>query len=382
MTGGRPATAARTRSRSPAVRRLPLPALAALSLVAGLWGGLVLLGLQVPAPRPDVARHHGTLMTLGFLGTLISLERAVALGRPWGYAAPALAGLGGIATAAGLAWIGRPLLTAAAGWLVGVYVALSGRRRGRRPGRELLLQTSGAVAWYVAGTLWIRDAPTGDLVPWLTAFLVLTIAGERLELAHVAFLRRRAGDGLIAACALIGAGAAVSVAAPEAGWRLAGLGMLALAAWLAVYDIARRTVRGTGLPRYAAACLLTGYAWLAVAGTLWTVAGRPEDQGMYDAALHAVFLGFVISMVFGHAPVILPAVLRIRLPYHPLLYGPLALLHAAVLIRVAGDLADAGPVRAAGGVLGEVALMGFACCAVAASRLSRSSPADPRTGPG
>ncbi|GAA4142777.1 hypothetical protein [Actinomadura keratinilytica] len=382
MTGGRPATAARTRPRSAAVRRSPLLALAAVSLVAGLWGGLVLLGLRVPVPRPSVAQNHGTLMTLGFLGTLISLERAVALGRPWGYAAPALAGLGGITTAAGLAGIGRPLLTAAAGWLVAVYVALIGRRPGRRPGRDILLQTSGAVAWYVAGVLWIRDAPTGDLVPWLTAFLVLTIAGERLELAHVAFLRRRAGDGLIAACALIGAGAAVSVAAPDAGWRLAGLGLLALAAWLAVYDIARRTVRGTGLPRYAAACLLTGYAWLAVAGTLWTIVGRPEDQGAYDAALHSVFLGFVLSMVFGHAPVILPAVLRVRLPYHPLLYGPLALLHAAVLIRVTGDLADAGTVRAAGGVLGEAALMGFACCAVAASRLSRPSQADPRMEPG
>ena len=54
----------------------------------------------------------------------------------------------------------------------------------------------------------------------------------------------------------------------------------------------------------------------------------------YDAALHAVFVGFVFSMVFGHAPVIVPAVLRVRFPYHPVLYAPLALLHASLAVRV------------------------------------------------
>ena len=53
-----------------------------------------------------------------------------------------------------------------------------------------------------------------------------------------------------------------------------------------------------------------------------------------DMALHAVFVGFVFSMVFGHAPVILPAVLRVRFPYHPALYVPLALLHVSLAVRV------------------------------------------------
>ena len=45
-------------------------------------------------------------------------------------------------------------------------------------------------------------------------------------------------------------------------------------------------------------------------------------------------MGFVFSMVFGHAPVILPAVLRVKLPYHSTLYAPLVLLHASLLARV------------------------------------------------
>ena len=53
--------------------------------------------------------------------------------------------------------------------------------------------------------------------------------------------------------------------------------------------------------RYVAVCLLAGYFWLAVGGALVAL------QVAYDAALHAIFVGFVFSMVFGHAPVILPA---------------------------------------------------------------------------
>lgn len=288
-----------------AVHRLPLFAGAALSLVAGLWGGLDLPG--------------------------------------------------------------RVLLTAAGAWLVAVYIAVFGRRTGR----DLTVQASGAVAWYIAGMLWIAGAPVADLVPWLAAFLVLTIAGERLELARVAFLDRRTSDGLLAAATLIGAGAAASVAWPGPGWRITGLGMLALAGWLAVHDVARRTIRSTGLPRFAAACLLAGYAWLGFAGTAWLLVGRPDGGGLRDAALHALFLGFVISMVFGHAPVILPAVLRVRLPYHPILYAPLALLHASLLLRVTGDLGGISSARTIGGVLGEMSLVLFAACAVTVARLKK-----------
>ena len=70
----------RRMSRTPSRAWLLLPA--GLSLLAGLDAGLLLL--EVPAPvgaahLPDV---HGPLMVLGFLGTLIALERAVALRVP------------------------------------------------------------------------------------------------------------------------------------------------------------------------------------------------------------------------------------------------------------------------------------------------------------
>jgi hypothetical protein len=45
-------------------------------------------------------------------------------------------------------------------------------------------------------------------------------------------------------------------------------------------------------------------------------------------------------MVFGHAPIIFPAVTRIKIPYHPALYLPLMLLHLTLAVRLVGGLGD------------------------------------------
>jgi hypothetical protein len=63
------------------LRRLPLLALALVALVAGLWAGLLRLGLDLPRLRLALAAEHGRLLVLDFLGTQIGRERAVALCR-------------------------------------------------------------------------------------------------------------------------------------------------------------------------------------------------------------------------------------------------------------------------------------------------------------
>ena len=130
---------------------------------------------------------------------------------------------------------------------------------------------------------------------------------------------------------------------------LLGLGMLALgmALWLLRQDVARKTVRQSGLTRFIAVCLLSGYGWLLLGGVLLLL--QPPLALLADAALHAVFVGFVLSMVFGHAPIIFPAIVKVRLPYHPVFYLPLLALHLSLLLRVAGDLLGDVDVRAWGG---------------------------------
>jgi len=96
---------------------------------------------------------------------------------------------------------------------------------------------------------------------------------------------------------------------PMRGGVLYGVALAAFAVWFGVFDIARRTALTHGLSRYMAVCLLCGYAWLGLAGVAWagTAVGCPGR----DMALHALGLGFIMSMIMGHAPVILPAVARV-----------------------------------------------------------------------
>ncbi len=94
------------------IGRFPLMAIAMLSLFAALWGGLLRLGWRPLALEPALAQAHGPLMVCGFLGTLICLERAVALGSWWAYVAPLLTGLGALTLIVGMpGQAGRVLIT-------------------------------------------------------------------------------------------------------------------------------------------------------------------------------------------------------------------------------------------------------------------------------
>lgn len=79
----------------------------------------------------------------------------------------------------------------------------------------------------------------------------------------------------------------------------------------------------------------------------------------YDAGLHAVLLGFVFAMVFGHAPIIFPAILGVRLPYHWLFYLPLLVLNLSVALRIIATLAGLPDLRSTGGLFNALALALF-----------------------
>ncbi|WP_444662401.1 hypothetical protein ACT17Q_10910 [Cellulomonas sp. CW35] len=349
--------------------RLVLLLPAGVAMLAGLDAALTLLGLTAPVPSERLADVHGPLMVLGFVGTLVALERAVALApatageraRPWAWAAPALLGAGALLLVAPLPLAaGRACLVAGSAVLVALYRAAWRRRADD----AIAVQGLGALAAVGAATLWAAGVPVPHLAPWLVTFLVLTVVGERLELMRIAPVPAAAGRGVVAgACALV-AGAALALVWPAVGSAVLGAALVGLVVLLARFDVARRTVRGTGLPRFMAVAMLGSFTWLAVAGGLWMVGGPTTSGPRYDALLHAVFLGFVMSMVMAHAPVILPAVLRRPLPYRPVMYVPLTLLHVTLLLRVLGDARDAAVVVQVAGVGNVVAVLTFVVVAV------------------
>ncbi len=332
--------------------RLPLLILGFVSLIIGVLAGLARLGWNVPLSPAHLLLLHGPLMVSGFLGTVIGLERAVAMGHRWAYAGPLLSGLGGIAFL-----IGLPFFIGAAAITLGSAVLFAGTTLIMLRQRELFMLTMvlGALSWLVGNLLWLAGMPVPGVVTLWINFLVLTIAGERLELSR--FLPPSPVAKRIFAVILAMLLTSSFLGETSFGIMLYGFGLLTLALWLLRQDIARRTVKEQGLTRFIAVCLLSGYAWLAVGSIMLLVAG--SLAGAYDVVLHTILIGFVFSMIFGHAPVIFPAVLRIKMPYHWTFYLPLLVLHVSLLVRLTGDGLGLPDLRSLGGLLNAAALALF-----------------------
>ena len=341
-------------------------------MVAGVDAGLTLLGVWSPVHSGRLGEAHGLLMVLGFVGTLIALERAVALGRPWGYLSPVLLGGGGLALLVpGLERAATVVLAVGAGMLCAVYVPLWRRQRDD----AVLVSALGAVLAVGGVVLVVGGAAVAAVLPWLAGFLILTIGGERLELARLA-MPASAGPALVLVAMAITVGAPAATMWPQVGGAVLGLAVLALTVWLSSYDVARRTVRGTGLPRFAAACMLAAQAWLAVAGGVWLVSGHPVDGPAYDAVVHAVFLGFAISMIMAHAPSILPAVTRVPLPYRRAMWAPWTVLQVSLVVRLwGGDAMGSDLAHEIGGAGNAVALLAFFAVAIGSAVVGRPTTA-------
>ncbi|MFC5301650.1 hypothetical protein [Azospira restricta] len=345
--------------------RVPLLVIGMLSLLAGVAAGLLRAGWGVPLPDAALAAQHGPLMAAAFFGTVIGLERAVALGRRWAFLSPLAAGAGGLLLIAGAPpFVALPLLAVGGGLLTAATLVAAARQ----PALHTRILALAAALAALAPLAWLLAARDAAIAGW-AAFLVLTIAGERLELSRFLPPSPRARAvfvGIVGALLL----ALAATAANAAGLRLFGGALVALAVWLLRQDIARRTVRQQGLTRFIAVCLLSGYFWLLAGGLL--LALQPPGPLLMDAALHAVFVGFVLAMVFGHAPIIFPAIVRVSLPYRPRFYLPLAVLHASLLLRVAGDLAGLPDWRAWGAAGNALCLILFIATMVAAALAGRA----------
>jgi hypothetical protein len=353
----------------------------AAALLSGLATGLARLGWDIDLPVPDWRAIHGPLMVCAFLGTLISLERAAALSGlsphlRHAYAVPLVSAAGGVALLLpGGIDAARVLFVMAGAGLALLAVVM----RRRHPSPDVAVMGVGAVCWLIGNALWLGGRPLFEVVHWWAAFLILTIVGERLELSrvmrHTAARRRM----LLLAVGIYMGGVLLTRIDIDAGIRLAGIGQIGMAAWLLRFDVARRTVRQDGLPQYIAFCLLAGYVWLAAGGGLGLWQGAVYAGPEYEAYLHALLLGFVFSMIFGHAPIIIPALTGLPVRFSPLFYTHLTLLHTALIYRLYGDLwLDVTAMRR-GGLLNVAAVLLF--MAVTAAVVARGSLTSRRAGP-
>ncbi|HLR56329.1 MAG TPA: hypothetical protein VK096_06195, partial [Actinomycetales bacterium] len=205
--------------------RLTLLIPGGLALLAGLDSALLLLGLPAPLTTNRLADIHGPLMVFAFLGTLIALERAVAHGAWWAYLAPAALGAGRLVALSPL-----PLLVAQ-GLIVGGFglqVAIYRSVWRRHQQIYLAIQTLGAASALGGALLWLADVPVPRLVPWMAAYLILTIAGERVELSRLARTSQRPEQHAFWIALVIFAAPALALISAQWGQIVLGLGLLGL----------------------------------------------------------------------------------------------------------------------------------------------------------
>lgn len=343
----------------------PLLLLSLSILLAAIWAGWVRIGWPWPALAPRLPVSHGPLMVSGFLGSLIAVERVVALEivLPWPDWRKAILYVGPIfSLAGGFLLLGQETAVYGPTFIVigsFVLVLIFGLIVKMHPALHTAVMALGAVTWLVGNALWLAGRPIHFAVWWWAAFLIFTIAGERLELSRVVRLTKRHQQLFGVASGVLLLGLVWSIFQYSIGLRVTGVGFVLLGAWLLRFDIARRTMRQQGLTQFIGISLFSGYIWLLVSGVLLLVIGGVSAGLLYDAILHTVFLGFVFAMIFGHAPIIFPSILGIPLTYRPAFYIHLVLLHITLLLRVVSDLTAWVPGRQWGGLLNGIVLLIF-----------------------
>ncbi len=336
---------------------IPFIIFSILLMLTGIWSGLVRLGWQWPQPQNSFALLHGVLMVEGFLGTLIGLERAVGIKKLWGYTAPLFTAAGTVLYFIFPEYIfaGALLITLGSLVLMLIFIKLVSIHKEA----ALWVMAFGTLVWFIGNIIWMTGTAIPFIVPWWAGFLIITIAGERLELTKFLNISEKKKVVFTSYFGLLFIGIIFSTFLPDIGIRIFGLVNILIAVWLFQNDIARRTVRLDGLTRFIAASLISGYFWLGFSGLLSIIYGGVLAGMQYDAMWHTIFLGFVFSMIFGHAPIIFPAVLQIKIVYKKLFYVPLILLHLSLLMRIVGDIIMNPFLREWGGMLNGITIVLF-----------------------
>lgn len=322
-----------------------------INLIIGLTAGLTRIGWRIDVPAISV--HHGAIMVGGFLGALISLEKAIPIGKRWVFIVPALCAL-------------TPLIAIELFHDAGLWFLLAGSiglsciqcsyliRFPHEPSMTLMLV--GACCLMVGNVMLMHTSFYPSAFPWWMGFVLCTIVGERLELSKflpVSLIARRLLFGLLLVFI-------VGLVLPfhQIGKYLSGIALAGIAIWLLKNDVIRIGLRGDGLVKFSSTALLLANSALLIEGLLLVV--LPDGAFSYDTLVHLFFLGFAFSMIFAHGPIILPSVLGIpRKPYHSMLYVWLMLLHLSVVLRMVGNTIIDIELRKVAGAVSVMAILGY-----------------------
>lgn len=302
--------------------------LALLSLLLGITAGWQRIGWDLPAA--NLAGDHGALMTGSFAGTLICLERSIMCTNKWWKLLPVINGLSIILFLLHFPQLAYIFLIAGSTGLL----ALRFIYYKKSPTLTHLILIMGAFAWLTGNLILFNQHSYPSAVKWWMLFLLWTILSERLGLNQLPSASAHKKIPLYFIIIINVAG--VLLPFHWYGNELFAISLAGLSAWLLAFDRGFHAVKKPGQQRYTGLWLMMGYIWLMITAA-WLLF-RPDAPYAYDGALHSFFVGFMLSMVFCHIPVIFPVIFRINISlYHPVLFILMALFHLSLALRIGGD---------------------------------------------
>jgi hypothetical protein len=330
--------------------RLPIILFAMLCLLSGLWSGLNRIGWDI-ALLP-ISPHHGAIMVGGFLGTLIALEKIIPLKKKSLYLIPVLNALSVVFFFSGQPKLSIYILVISSTSLSFVFLYYFRKQRTI----IYVLMLLGSICWLTGNILLLTKFFYPLAFPWWAAFALFIIAAERLELMKflpVSQLRKNIFV-LLLLCFIIG----VLLSFHGTGNLICGLALIGTSLWLIQNDVIGINIKKSGILKFVAISLCTGYLALLMTGIFFF---SLSDQWLtYDAIVHSFFLGFVFSMIFAHGPMILPGIMGISItPFNKILYLWLALLQASWLVRIFSDVLIEMELRKVSGLLSAIAILGY-----------------------
>ncbi len=300
---------------------------------------------------------HGPLVILGFLFTWLGLERVSAMNRWWVYGVSLLSVLSALSLILQLPAVVAPFFAANAALLLAWCFADLYQHHHED---HFIMMVLSAAVLLSGNLLWLTELPIHRIVPWWAGFTILLLGGERLEAARARDATPFVQDLFRAAAIVFVIGLALSPFEFRLSLRLAGAAMIAMALWLLRYDGAWQSFQEFGLPRFIALYRVAGYFWLAVGGIAWLWFARFFGAGpLYDAMIHTVFVGFVMSIIFAHTPLVLTALFQLPVEFDASFHLHAGLLHVSLLARVIGDLGFLPGGQKWGGLLSAVAVLLF-----------------------
>lgn len=324
---------------------------AIISMITGIYSGIIRIGQPLPVNKFIPIAHHGILMGGSFLGTLICLERVVTFHQKWAWISVFI-----MAMSFPFLLFNEPsfaVLCLLLGSLGYFWISTANYLKYRLNGD--IIMVLGAFFQVVALTVFFfSNSYPKAFAGWLL-FLVFTIIGERINLTRFLPVSKKAFYEIYFWIGLL----LISSFLYHLGLKIVvGASLIGLAQWLIRYDIIKVNLKRSGHYHFLGLCLLLSYIWLGVSGILSMLEmGNPF---LYDAVLHSFFVGFVLSMILAHAPIIFPGLLGIKTtPFHPIMYLWLAGLHSSLFIRIYGDMMQNFELRKFGGIYNGVFFIAY-----------------------